>query len=339
VPRAGWWGGLILALDPGSVLNSNLVITETLYTWLIAASLLLLVSYWRHARLGYLFAAGLLLGLSILSRPAGTYLPVLAAIWVFLFAARTWRSSTAALCPLLIGLAIPLVPWAARNHSTFGAWQLSSIQGLNLFFCKAADLESNSLGDQERSNAALKMMEEEIRPAIEETPRNQLEMAQLYQTFAVRRLLRQPVPYARLHVLGTVKLLLSHHAHDFYLLNGWKYQETGLLAMLLGGGEDSARQSGPRDWFAISFALGETCWLLALYILAVLALWRGWRVETRALLVLLVLMALYSVALPGPEGIARFRVPAMPAIALLAGLGVGRLRMLSFKRSSAVGVA
>jgi 4-amino-4-deoxy-L-arabinose transferase-like glycosyltransferase len=336
-PRAGFWGGLLLALDPGSALTCNLLITDTLYTWLLAVVVALLIAFSQRQRLAYLLAAGACVGLSVLCRPGGSYLPPLLAAWVLLASARPWRSRVVRMALFAAAVAVPVGPWLYRNYSTFGVWQVSSMQGLNLFFCKAADLESGALADGELSNAALRRLEEGVRPAIEERPRNQLEMAALYQDYAVRRIRQQPGTYAKLHVLGTAKMLLSHNVGEFYYLNGWQYRRTGLLAAVLegtsAGGSSGAER---RDPTGVTLALAETGWLLGLYVLAAVALMVAFRGGHRTLVALLLLVILYNVLTPGSQGIARFRLPAMPVIALMAGLGIERLtRSWSSRRAGA----
>jgi hypothetical protein len=55
--------------------------------------------------------------------------------------------------------------------------------------------------------------------------------------------------------------------------------------------------------------------------------------QVRRVLLLFILVAAYFVGLPGPEGMARFRIPAMPTICLLAAMGMERVG-----KSKSVGV-
>lgn len=336
-PRGGFLGGLFLALDPGSVLDCNLVVTETVYTWLLCAALLSLLAALYRQSVPLLVLAGLLAGSSILCRPGGAYLPLVVALGILASAWKPWRARLGYAMLFLLCALVPLAPWLWRNYSLFGVWQISSIQGLNLFFCKAADLESNSLGDQEQANVAIQQLEQEIRPAIEERPRNQLEMANLYQEYAIRHIRRQPGAYLKLHALGTVKLLLSPNVDELYSLNEWPYQRSGLFSMILEGpkghGTDQSMQK--RDYFALTLALAETLWLVALYALALAGILTSGRAQWRGYLLLLVLVGLYTIAIAGSQGSARFRLPAMPVIVLLAGLGVERLRRLKSSYQSA----
>jgi hypothetical protein len=328
LPRAGAWGGFLLAVDPCSVLNCNFLQTETWYTWLLYAGLLAVVRYATRQRFGHLVLAGGCIGLSILCRPAGMFLPLVIALGLLLRPGASWKRRVSAPVIFVAATLLTLFPWLYRNYTHFGVWRLSSLPGLNLFYCKAADLEANSLWDEPRANLARQRLEKEIEPALRERPRNQFEMADLYQEYGLRKILSQPGRYLKLHLLGTIKLFLSPDADTLYDLCGRPYQRTGLFtAMLEGtaaGGSEASRSLDQNLYVAIS--LLHIAGLLLLYALAAAGLWLSRASGAAWVLALLTLITLYFGLTPGPQGVSRFRAPAMPALCFLAGAGLDKLR-------------
>lgn len=115
----GLLAGLGAALSSPLLIYEHYLITESVFTFFLILSMLLLVAGLKTERMPYFAAGGLALGLAALTRPVGqavlVALPV-AAIVVF----RRWRPSLVA-CALAIGcFALLVVPWAIRNQVVYG---------------------------------------------------------------------------------------------------------------------------------------------------------------------------------------------------------------------------
>lgn len=108
--------GALVALDPVLVGQSRAIMTETLTAFLLAAALALV--FQLHPR--SLVGAGLCLGLAALCRPstlAGSLLIAGAAAVAGSEQARLrWRRTLF----IVLGLMLPLVPWALRNARALG---------------------------------------------------------------------------------------------------------------------------------------------------------------------------------------------------------------------------
>ena len=116
-PRAALPAGLLFAIDPVSVQTATQVMTETVFTTLLLATLLV----WTGSGRGRTGGTGLLLGLCGLTRPTAW------AAWVFWLLGSTgrWR-------PWLIATGIGVLvclPWVARNQRQFGRPILATTHG------------------------------------------------------------------------------------------------------------------------------------------------------------------------------------------------------------------
>jgi len=126
--------GIFLALEPTGILLSSVLLSETLFAFLFALSLLYLFRYWKEKTPAPLLISAFLLGVSTLVRPTVEYLPVI-IISLIIWEARDSLSRTVFLrvgLYILIFLAT-LSPWLYRNYQAFGVLGLSSQQGAALY--------------------------------------------------------------------------------------------------------------------------------------------------------------------------------------------------------------
>lgn len=110
--------GLIVALDPLLAFSTAQVMTETLAAFLAAAALLAAAKWLNSDLRRDAFAIGLLMGCGVLARPFFLPWAMLLAIWLLVRSesGRRWVS----LALFVVGLALPLVPWALRNAAELG---------------------------------------------------------------------------------------------------------------------------------------------------------------------------------------------------------------------------
>ncbi|MCC7368885.1 MAG: glycosyltransferase family 39 protein [Chloroflexi bacterium] len=130
-PVAGRWAGLLagllVAANGALILSGQSVMTETLFTFLLLATLVLLVLAARGGAWGWALAAGLLLGVTALTRPVAQALVALVPVAFLICHPASWRRPW----PIVrgtalvgVGFALVLVPWMLRNlaeHGTLAA--------------------------------------------------------------------------------------------------------------------------------------------------------------------------------------------------------------------------
>lgn len=131
--RAGLAAAAIVAFYPALVLANSLLLTETLFTFLLAAFLAAEVTLLQRPAAGWAMAAGLLLGLAALTRSVLWPFPlVVAPLLLWMLPARLPRRlGLAAL--LLLAFAAVVGPWAVRNTRLQGATTVvDTMGGMNL---------------------------------------------------------------------------------------------------------------------------------------------------------------------------------------------------------------
>lgn len=124
VPSHAPIAALAVALCPLLIFHTGLVLTETLFTTLLAWGVLLLLTPPRPPTARFrewpFFLGLVLLALAVLVRPGAVALPVLLAIASALTRPQPVRLPAATLALLLTALV--LLPWAYRNHRVLGVW-------------------------------------------------------------------------------------------------------------------------------------------------------------------------------------------------------------------------
>ena len=157
---AARWTAFIAAVYLPLTLFVGLLLSETLFVLLFACTLVALYEAAQvtadSARRGYLWAAaaGLLLGLCILTRGTALAFLPLAAVWLYFTLRRSGRAAYVAPV-LVIGLAVlALVPWTVRNYAAYGRIvAVDTTGGYNLW------LAAQGVRDEPRMQAELAAIE------------------------------------------------------------------------------------------------------------------------------------------------------------------------------------
>lgn len=281
--------GLLVAIDPNSILRCSDLRTETLFTLLLVCAVWLMVR--RSNRVWGWLASGFFWSLAALTRPIAVWIWVVALIVAFMQRA-SWRNRIVYLTVFLVGFIPLLAVWATRNHTLTGRYFVSSISTYNLMF-RAGSVEAERQG-QKAEAAGYEFCSQHGDIQFVESRERFEQSLETYQRVTDQVFTQSPwIPF-RQALLGWGKLLFGPGAHA--------------LA--------SARsQAGPVT------QRGSLVYVLALIGVALLSVVGMWRLGREAILP--VLLTLYLVGLAGgPESNSRFRVPVTPLLAILAVAGV-----------------
>ncbi len=118
--------GLLLAglscFYPSLICQTNLLLTETLFTLLLCLVCYALVLFYQRDSLKYLAAAGVLLGLAALTRSVVWMSPPCLAVIIVITWKAPWRRRFLAPIILLATFAVTLAPWSIRNTMLQGTF-------------------------------------------------------------------------------------------------------------------------------------------------------------------------------------------------------------------------
>lgn len=298
--RIGLVSAGIVALWPNLIFHTAVMLTETLFNFLVMAAVLLVVAIPAATRrIGWKrwAAFGVLLGLSALVRPISLFfLPVLFV--VFVVARFGWRLALQYVGVATLAVVIVLVPWTIRNvHATHSFVFISTNLGDNLCMSRHA----GATGAFQASPACIVSGKGTTTPD--------------YEVKVNRTNIRRATRFVQDHPLHEARLVFLRAYHTI------KNDHDG-LATSESYGSNRFIPSGLRRTLEIAADLYFFA-ALALALLAVPTFVRRDRPWHLFFLLAMVALAVQPVIFFGDP---RFHVPVLPFLAVLAAVTLSRRR-------------
>jgi 4-amino-4-deoxy-L-arabinose transferase-like glycosyltransferase len=307
----GILSGLLLALDWTTVLYTPLILADYPLSLAYGGAVACFALFLHRKRILWAVAAGLLLGVAALVKPAAEF-GLLAVLLAVLVSPRAnWRGGLA----VLLSFLVVTVPWAVRNENAHGVFGLSTISSVNSYDFTA---------------------QVALRGSLLWTPGEALQISNAALSRLSRLHLAPPALKSRMD--SDAIRIIAHH-----LPKALVQAALGAFRTSFGTGRDTLAES-TRDGHIPSLigtllplAQIVGMWLLA--IIGAVGMWRR-RYGSRSVTVFLV-AALLFIILPSasPVANARFRIPATPMLSVLAAVGVGVLVDVIGTRRRRVGEA
>jgi 4-amino-4-deoxy-L-arabinose transferase-like glycosyltransferase len=133
--RVGAPAGLLLAVFPGHIFFSSLILSETLFTFLVVVAMALILFAGQDKKRGALSAipAGLVVGAAALTRGQGLFLIIVALLFWWLSTAD-WRRTLRWTAVLIVAALGVIIPWTVRNYVAMDSFVfISTNAGGNLY--------------------------------------------------------------------------------------------------------------------------------------------------------------------------------------------------------------
>lgn len=310
--QAGLATVIIYLVNPNAAFWSMVLLTETLAGFLLTLGVWCLVRYWNSEHRGWLFGAGLALSVGALTRPIILPLAVVLGLVLFLLEWRRTHKAMQSVKPgilFLAGVLLLVIPWQLRNQVVHGRFTLSEVGEStfqNWYIAKTlAQVQGIS---RDEASAIIATSPSPMR----------------YSLGVIRD---YPGIFIKEQVRGILRSLLGAEYGSWATV--WGGQETttsGVLSAFIDQGSLSemlnslvAQIKNPWFWAGI-YALAYD---VVLYVAILLGGWRVLRHHRKGILlslaVVLIISLIYLLIIPGAAGESRFRAPADPLLALVAG--------------------
>jgi 4-amino-4-deoxy-L-arabinose transferase-like glycosyltransferase len=341
--RAALLASLFLATDLMLAVHNFQAPSEPLFVFLVLAATLCLlpgiVSLGQANRgsLGRWLAGGLLLGLAVLTRPVGLFLPLIFALALAGVALRRgcWRAALGRALLLALTMILTVGPWVIRNKVVFGLPRLTTADTVTqVYFLGAGAYQVRHQVSLEEAQA---MIAHEFDLPPEDTVQNpwegdrsvaEIDAALTRVRFQV--LGKYPKELVQAAAAGVFKAAVSHNVDDLAVLLGGVWQPPGTGALLRGDAAALNRlwQNGPLLTAAFAWQLLHTALALLAGGAGVVLMLRRPQTWPTGLVLLAVAAYFYlTVALFGYEAFSRCRIPALPFLYAFAGYALSRLRL------------
>lgn len=309
-PMAGALAACALALDPISVILTNYLQPETLFTLLLLGGTLAYVRAVEERSLPLAGCAGALFGLGALTRPIGLYvlIAVVPATW-FVLDERD-RRRVLVVVTLVLSFSAPVALWVGRNAAATGVPLVSTIEGTNLLLYRAAPALARDDGTPVAVARARLSAELTRKVGPHASAARTSHAASL---LGIKTMLHHPKGSAVTAVTGMARLLGGPGRAE--------------LLRLLGNNEPRAVHSLPKR-LAIGIEALVYGVIAVAAVIGALTLARARQYFPLALC--LAVIGYFVVFSAGVEAFSRFRVPMMPQVCVLAGAGA--MRVLGARR-------
>ncbi len=288
--------GLLLAIDLPMLDAANTVLSEILFTSVLAVCLSVL---WLKKELRYVMFAGFVAGAAALVRPVGIYLflPILA----YLFLTVNTHKLRTSLSFLLAFVMIP-IGWSIRNYHQTGYFGLSSVSGYNMLVnWGAGTLAVNDPGAFDH-NLVIRQKELEAQACRELESMNGVDCAQLalaqksgiYGKVGTRVLLRHPISYLKLAARSSAFVIFGGGAERFAKITTTRVSVSRRILLL--------------------YTVPSFC-------LAILGLLYFWKENRQFCYLAGFVIAYFVVISAGALANSRYRVPIMPLYSIVIARG------------------
>ncbi len=337
----GFIAGLLLALDFPTAIYGNLIMTDMLFTFLFLASIYFILKFFREGKRRHLIYSAILLGVSALCRQVIIYFVFVMVLSFIVVYRRNLMKALLNYCIYILIFLAAISPWTIRNYIVYDNFSFSISQGSNLLFYNAAYLEAYERGGYEHLDAVRKEMQEETDKMFTEKGISApFEKAKIYQELAVERILSAPALYTKIHLIGALKIFATPTFLLPERIFGASLDES--IAMAKGKSlltESFFKAAGDlgryfiQNWKLLLYLPFLLLYLLFIYFLAGYGLCKTRKEKNlAAVFFLFLLIIVYNALIVGQHGAARFRIPLMPYIDLIAAYGLFQLILLGKRK-------
>lgn len=319
--------GLICAFNPFAIYYSNMILTETLFTFLLVIMFYLLIYFFHVQRPVYLAISSGMLGLSMLCRPIALYIPLLILPGLFLIGNNLKKKVMFCILFILCFSAV-VTPWYLRNHRYCHRWILSTIDEINYFISFAPEvlmIENNPLSVvQIKINEPILHYGELLWSGVkskygwrENSPYEVIDDAQRVAILGEegkKVILGKPLTFLASHLINIPRTLFPYYP-PFSKLTGSDAMIFPILSFIV-------------DLLTmVFFVLGSFFFFLKRWLSPN---------SNKALMYIMMAMIIYFSFIPGVVGYSRFRVPVLPYICILSSVGLREICQLvrsSYKKT------
>jgi hypothetical protein len=319
--KIGAAAGALYATCLLCVISCQHVLSDSLFTFFLSLQILFFLRFFREGSTKDLIASVVILGIMTLIRPIASYwIFILLGLLLFARPLPGNRRLSRVFISAMI-FSVMCAPWIARNLHQGAGFRLVTNSAKTVRYYFAAAVEAEVAG-----RPAGQIRDEWKKADIEHFEMNpglfpDEDSRASYKT-------REGIAIIRKHPL--VFLKMSARPYALFPAVDAFYEHIGVSA----GGKgtlDILTRQGP--WAAAKHYFQGKTWLLIpiipwililgiTYIACVRGLYICFRERAWADLLAFVFFALYYIAFLGPLTLSRYRLPAMPAIVLMAGLGM-----------------
>jgi len=320
--KTALFAGLLAAIEYSSVIFANILVTDTLFSFLFVGHVYYLIRSLKSESDKTLAYSALLLGIATLCRPVSVYF-FLFLIGVFTINYKNKPSSVILKYSMFAAVFIlSVMPWVIHNYTVSGKFLVSSIQESVLRWNLPQVTQSL------QNLSGLRSVNDSVPPI--ESQKTEQKYSRLTHVVSSAR------KDARQYMSGAVKFFASIGSSAYPRL-------LGISSNTVGSTDNKGLMSLVKTAFQVknplelSIIFAAAAFLLLLYIFMSLGVYLAVKQKkTTEILLLLTIVAYFVLASAPLPPNPRYRMPIMPFIIILSCYGLSNLRKSTSKRDAAV---
>jgi len=287
------------------------LLTEIPFTFVLTLGILILIKGLKKDKPLYFALTGLLIGLTPLIRTIAQYFP-LVLIFVLMLTDNTLIRKLRNIAILLILFVVAISPWQFRNLQVYGHYSLSNVAGqvLLAWNVAAAKAEAENIN---RYEAEARLIGNSLDGIT-----NPFERSKIKKKIAVSYILRHPLQYAKYSLKGIVQMFLGTGRSGISDLFGIEIEPRPFGYEPLADTAYRVIRSWDNELPTIILFIKQIIEYLFLIIGLVIMCMK----DKKLFLLLLVMTIFYFVALTGPVGYSRYRIPIIPFYLIISAVGI-----------------
>jgi len=324
---------LISLFDLARIYFVQVLLTETLFTFLITIFILYTIRFLKYFTLRDIITASIILGLATLVRPITIYFIPIFILFITLFILRKKENLNTSPINAIIYLVLPIVltvgSWNLRNYYLSGVFDICSIKGANGYFYKKGAILSklNGITFLEQKEK----MEEEwgvlVKTNKEFKNMNEMEISKYLEKETISTILEHPFVFLSIQLRGLFTIIIDTGTANYAVLYRAHKEGSGILAdMNTMNFYDFIIKLISNHTVLILFSLVGVIYILPLYIFAIYGTYKiilSKEIYNKYIVVFLFLFIGYMVYFStGVESFSRFRIPLMPLLYILSAYGL-----------------
>lgn len=310
--KIAFLASLLMALEYSSILYSNMLLTETLFTFLFITHIYFLIKFIKENNNKMLVYSSVLLGISTLCRPISIYFFIFLIPVFFLHFRKSLRKGTLRYAILTLIFFLTVTPWMVRNYQVSGKFMVSSAQEKALRWYLPYLIKNR----QKLKEAQSRQMER-----VKNTNSDRLKTRSENQRIS-NNIINVMSTDAKRYLKGMAYFFMATSKSPYCLLLGFPYntenvdKRKGFLDMV----KIKLHTRSIQEQFLLYSIIG---YLFFIYFTMCCGIYMSIRKEGFLAIVLFLSILAYFVIATGAIGHdGRYRAPIMPYIILLASYGI-----------------
>jgi len=323
---AGFFASVAYILDPSTIFASFHFTNEILFVFLIISATYFLFFYkFQYAYFTYC-VAGFLVGCAVLTKPIGVFLPFLISLFVIIQQRNyfNFRNICQRIFLFIFFFSLMVAPWAIRNKSISGVFDISSITAFNLFTVNIAGFLESKPDDMKKLSTEINLNFEEMMD---------LKNAQRIKSGVFKYISQNLFDYLKFHFLSTYHFFFGSGVR--WILNNLNpffgrdlLSVVGFKNLAFEGSYIEISHFLKSNPFYI-LVLMETLWWIFITLLAIIPLF-NLKLYFNFNYLLMLSFVFYFAILTGPGSLAastsRYRLLALPFLLLAALINLDSFR-------------